>query len=335
MCIRDSSISSLNDQNIFTVKAKFRGNPIDFKFIDKFGRYEIANYRFDSVLYPREYACDVKNDYSLYFQGEEVTVTCKQNNYFMEMSSYSEKEFYFVDYSDGEKFKLITVSSNKTVEFSLTLPYTTDLFKSIFYIHQRFVEIPDWNFRETVLAYIYKSLQIDFNISEIHETKIKININTSYRIGNDYEVFYAIGPDSKTEGTEFHSLGKVSSFRKQEFEIPYQLSNEKYLMTIKILYANNEKEAKVSKVINNERTLFPLDYGKSKLNNSDYYILAGSTVILSPVPSNSSLQAYADILDKRYTLLKNNVVAKFSALILKFNFLKLNMFFYSLINMIQ
>ncbi|EAX94106.1 hypothetical protein TVAG_336690 [Trichomonas vaginalis G3] len=260
---------------------------------------------------PSFYVCQVSEPKDHYLQGDNIEIECKLNVYGNRpIVGRAEKEFYFVDYSDEDKLKLITTSSNSVVKFSVTLPQKADVFyQDHIYIYQKFTHMPYKSEIWPVWLKIYRQLQIDFRVIELHDSAFKININTTDIIGSNYAVYYAIVPTTETDNTVFYPLGPMPSFTNKDIEIPRTILKGKYLMTIKIKYDNYEREVNAIKAINYERSLIPLTNRYNKLTNPDYHISAGSIVILSPVSSTSSLQAYAEIGDKNYTMLKNNVIS--------------------------
>lgn len=48
---------------------------------------------------------------------------------------------------------------------------------------------------------VRRNLQIDFDVNEIQLDHFSITVRTSRTVYGEYETFYAIGPDSTTEGT--------------------------------------------------------------------------------------------------------------------------------------
>ncbi|EAY07771.1 hypothetical protein TVAG_000550 [Trichomonas vaginalis G3] len=301
------SLSPLNaNERKFTAKVNLNNIGLIIKITDKFDRSSFFTILPRDMKMPNDYKCKMQDYKSYHFMGETANIICRS---YFDYSSFAEKEFYFVDFSDENKLKLLGTSSEKEAIFPLTFLILQDA-KDIrsFYIHQKFINITGYSHDAYVGNTIYKLLEFDFKYLEITETKIKINVQPHERIEGNYETFYSIGPDANTEGTEFISLGSKSSYTYSDFEINHQLAKGKYLFTLMIKYDNNQRIAKKSKVLDYERTLLPAEYGRQKFKNSAYFIQKDSAVILNPVTNDSTLQAYAEVGDKRYTLLKDKVI---------------------------
>lgn len=161
-------------------------------------------------------------------QGELVNIECSPTN--SNYDSYVEREFYFVDYSDGNKYKLMNISSGKKVEFSLTLLIISE--EADFIIYIKCVNDSDFNQSVVMERALDIPLQIDFEITAISNTSFTVNVKASKDFDTGYYTYYAIGP---IENGQFESVtDSYLSYTDKEFKIYADLQPSEFNLTIKV-----------------------------------------------------------------------------------------------------
>ncbi|EAY01176.1 hypothetical protein TVAG_189620 [Trichomonas vaginalis G3] len=115
------SVSSLDENNFFSVKVRVPRTRIYFKFIDKFNNSVgvqcfIDTNRFSDASDELTIQ-DLKDEYH---EGDEVTIKWSPS---ISRLAYRARDFYFVDYTGNSQNNILLASTTgETVEFNLTLP---------------------------------------------------------------------------------------------------------------------------------------------------------------------------------------------------------------------
>ncbi|EAX92710.1 hypothetical protein TVAG_148130 [Trichomonas vaginalis G3] len=299
-----NSISSLSSNRFNVVINVQKLTNIQFKFIDKFDRFLVIEQK--CYLAYISFKCDYKErgDYQV-IQGQTKTIKCSALS---EMDGYAERKFHFVDYSDGNKNKLMKTSSDSSVQFELALPIISEIAE--FKIYMERVNDPTQSETDIVEFDLNMPLKIDFEVSEITDTYFKVSVQTSVLYEEEEDIYitsYSIEGDPSIESGEIRFSSQImGEYSNNVFTENKQLQKKEFTMTIKIKYLGSQV-ATLTKNIKYDKPMKILEQGRNILKDSIYLAYQGTKVLLQP--GSTSAKISAELGGKNYTLLNNKVVA--------------------------
>ncbi|EAX97537.1 hypothetical protein TVAG_331240 [Trichomonas vaginalis G3] len=300
-----TSISQLDkDKNFYVEFLDQDIEDYEFKFIDKFGRYYIE--QIGTTVKEFYFNCNLEQGNPI--QGEKVIVKCRVNDEYS-VVAFAEREFYFVDYSDGNKYKLLNITSAAHVDFSLDLPIVSG--NVDFALHVKFVENSSITQDIIIVHRLMPPIIFDFKVFATDEKFFKVGLTASREIAYPAKMYYSVMQNSKTEELEFTQLDydHFESFTYHDFDLRGQFKfGEEYNITIKVTYQTN-KVAIRTKLFKYDTHPIILNVGRTTLKSAICNVSAGYQAILSHVSNANSVTAYAEIGNKNYTLLDNRINA--------------------------
>ena len=169
------SVSSLDNYNIFSVTVKLPKTRIYFKFIDKFNNSKTINYYLDPTIFTYvEYDCAIQDQKEEYHGGDEVNIKCTAKS---PRLAYSIHEFYFLDYSTYDQYRLMASSSETSVEFSVTLPEPKSSYPvSLITICQSIKSDPSISIYSFIPIKIIPNFKFDFDIISMDQSSLNLSL---------------------------------------------------------------------------------------------------------------------------------------------------------------
>ncbi|KAI5512942.1 glycoprotein 38 family [Trichomonas vaginalis G3] len=296
------SISSLDENNIFVVKiVALEIREVEFKFIDEFDRYITIKYHYmvDNYKY---YECNLIHSSPI--QGEKYNFKCEL--YGHNPSAIAERKFYFEDYSDGNKYKLVNTSSEWSVKFSIELPIISEITNVTIHI----VGVENPSIAQDLIVYkgLKPPLKIDFDVIETTPYHFKIGITASEETLYVGYIYHLIRQTSQAGEDKFLSSYFQGDLLYTEVYHYERFTFGEYNITIYINLPYS-RVAKKTKLFKYDKNIIDLEVGRKELKNTICRVSAGYQVILSPISDQTGVNVYAEIGNKNYTLLQNNSIA--------------------------